>query len=201
MSDPRLSSPAVARNTGPILQVLEGVLPERGLVLEVASGGGEHATAFARAFPRLTFQPSDPDPDSRASVAAWAAEAALPNLLPPLPLDATAPDSWPVDRADALIAINMVHITPWAATEGLFEGAARLLAPGAPLYLYGPYREADVPFAPSNQAFDESLRTRDPRWGVRNLEDVLALGARNGFRLERRVEMPAENLSLVFRRD
>lgn len=200
MSDPRLSSPAVARNTGPILGALRYVLPERGLVLEVASGGGEHAVAFARAFPHLTFQPSDPDPDALASIAGWSADAALPNLFPPVALDAVVPDSWPVDRADAVIAINMVHISPWAATEGLFAGAARLLPPGAPLYLYGPFREADVPFAPSNQAFDESLRARDPRWGVRDLENVRAVAERYGFRLERRVEMPANNLSLAFRR-
>jgi SAM-dependent methyltransferase len=199
MSDARLSSPAVARNTGPILDVLRTVLPESGLVLEIASGGGEHAVAFARAFPQLRFQPSDPDPDARASVAAWAAEESLPNLLPPVAIDAAEPGEWPIEKADALIAINLVHISPWPATEGLFQGAARLLPSGAPLYLYGPYREADVPFAPSNHAFDESLRTRDPRWGVRDLDTVRTTAERNGFRLERRVEMPANNLSLVFR--
>lgn len=197
---PRLSSPAVARNTGPILEVLRTSLPGRGLVLELASGGGEHAAAFARAFPALVIQPSEPDPAARASIAAWVDDAGLANLRPPVALDAADPAGWTIETADALIAINLVHISPWAATEGLFAGAARLLPPGAPVFLYGPYREAEVPFTPSNQAFDESLKSRDPRWGVRDLSAVRTEAERNGFALERRVEMPANNLSVVFRK-
>lgn len=200
MTDARLFSPAVARNTGPVLEVLRDVLPARGLVLEIASGGGEHATAIARAFPDLLVQPTDPDPTARASIAAWRAEVDLPNLLPPLALDAVRPGTWPVERADAVLAINLVHISPWAATLGLLAGAAARLAPEAPLFLYGPYREADRPFAPSNEAFDLSLKARDPAWGVRDLDAVRSAAETVGLRLDRRVEMPAKNLSLVFRR-
>lgn len=193
------SSPAAQRNRDPIVEVLRSVLPERGLVLEVASGTGEHAVHFARAFPKLMFQPSDPDPSALRSIEAWRAEAGLFNLLPPVTLDARAKD-WPVDGADAVVCINMVHISPWAATEGLMRGAARLLPPGAPLYLYGPYRQDGVPTAPSNEAFDESLKARDPEWGLRNLEDVAAEAERHGFALEAVFPMPANNLSVVFRR-
>lgn len=200
MTDPRLRSAAVARNTGPILDVLREVLPASGLILEIASGGGEHALAIARAFPDLAVQPTDPDANARASIAAWRAESGLINLLDPLPLDAVAPETWPVDRADAIIAINLVHISPWPATLGLFAGAVARLPSSAPLYLYGPYRERDQPFAPSNKAFDESLKARDPAWGVRDLDTVRAAGDAAGFRLDRRIEMPANNLSLVFRR-
>jgi hypothetical protein len=197
--DERRIAPHVARNAGAIVHVLRRVLPERGLVLEVASGSGEHAVHFARAFPELAFQPSDPDPVARASIEGWRLSEKLPNLLPALGLDA-AQDGWPIDEADAVLCINMVHISPWAATVGLMRGAGRVLAPGAPLYLYGAYRQQGVPFAPSNQAFDESLRARNPEWGVRNLEDVVAEAERNGFRLETVVPMPANNLSAVFRR-
>lgn len=200
MTDARLQSPAVARNTGPILEVLRDVLPPSGLVLEIASGSGEHALSIAGAFPGLAVRPTDPDPAARASIAAWRAEAGLANLLEPLPLDAAAPDAWPVEATDAVLAINLVHISPWTATLGLFAGAAERLSAGAPLYLYGPYRERDRPFASSNQAFDESLKARDPAWGVRDLEAVRAAGDAVGFRLDRRIEMPANNLSLVFRR-
>jgi hypothetical protein len=190
-------APATARNREPILAVLREVLPETGLVLEVASGTGEHVRFFAEALPGLAWQPSDPDPDARASIAAWC--AGVPNIHPPLALDAAAPD-WPIAAADAILCINMVHISPWGATEGLFAGASRLLAPGAPLYLYGPYRRADVPTAPSNEAFDASLKARDRAWGLRDLADVIAAGDRDELRFERLVEMPANNLSLVFRR-
>lgn len=200
MTDARLSSPAVARNTAPLLAVLAEVLPPAGLLLEIASGGGEHALAIARAFRDLNVQPTDPDAAALASIDAWRATEGPPNLAPALPLDAAAPESWPVDRADALLAVNLVHISPWAATEGLMRGAGRLLAPGAPLVLYGPYRERDRPFAPSNEAFDASLRARDPAWGVRELDAVAAEAAGHGLVLDRRVEMPANNLTLVFRK-
>lgn len=199
MTDPRRHAPATARNRDPILEVLRGVLPDRGLVLEIASGSGEHAVHFARALPGLAFQPSDPDPDALASIAAWGAESGLPNLRPPLLLDAAA-TAWPAEAADAILCINMIHISPWRATEGLMAGAARLLAPGAPLILYGPYRRDGVPTAPSNEAFDASLRERDPAWGLRQLEDVAVLAESAGFGPPGVVEMPANNLSVVFRR-
>lgn len=190
-------APATLRNRDPILAVLREALPGSGLVLEVASGTGEHVRHFAEALPALSFQPSDPDAAARASIAAWC--AGLPNVLPPLALDAAATD-WPIARAEALLCINMVHISPWAATLGLFAGAARLLPEGGPLYLYGPYRRADVPTAPSNEAFDESLKARNPAWGLRRLEDVHAVADAAGFAFDRLVEMPANNLSVLFRR-
>jgi SAM-dependent methyltransferase len=194
-----LISDAVARNRDPILAVLRRVLPRAGTVLEIASGTGEHAVHFAAALPDLEWQPTDIDAIARASIAAHRDAARLPNLRPPLALDVTA-DEWPLPRADALVAINMIHIAPWPATEGLMAGAARLLPPGGILYLYGPYREAGVPTAPSNVAFDASLRARDPRWGLRDLAEVLALAAAHGFELVERVAMPANNLSVVLRR-
>lgn len=190
-------APATARNRDPILAVLREILPSRGTVLEVASGTGEHVAAFAAALPALVWQPSDPDADSRASIDAWC--AGLANVRPALALDAAKPD-WPVTAADAILCINMVHISPRAASEGLMAGAARLLAPGAPLYLYGPYRRAEIPTAPSNEAFDADLRARNPDWGLRALEDVSALAAAHGLMLERVIEMPANNLSVIFRR-
>ena len=200
MTDHRRAAPHVARNAAPIADVLRDVLPGRGLVLEIASGSGEHALHFARAFPGLSFQPSDAEPAALRSIDAWRADAGLPNLLPALALDVRAAE-WPIAAADAILCINMIHISPWAATEGLMRGAGRLLAPGAPLYLYGPYRQAGVATAPSNEAFDESLRARDPDWGLRDLEAVVAEAARNGLRLDGVTPMPANNLSLVFRRD
>jgi len=199
MTDDRRSAPHVARNAGPIADVLRTILPARGLALEVASGSGEHALHFAREFPGLLIQPSDPEPRALRSIEAWRAEAGLFNLLPPLALDARAAE-WPLAAADAILCINMVHISPWAATQGLMRGAGRLLAPGAPLYLYGAYRQAGVDTAPSNAAFDESLRARNPEWGVRDLEDVVAEAERNGLALENVIPMPANNLSVVFRR-
>jgi SAM-dependent methyltransferase len=193
-------APAAERNREPIAAVLRDLLPAAGLVLEVASGTGEHAVHFARAFPALAWQPSDPDEEARASIAAWQEQEGIANLLPPLRLDASA-ETWPIDRADAIVCINMIHISPWAATEGLMRGAARLLAPGAPLILYGPYRRAEVATAPSNEDFDRSLRTRNPAWGLRNVADVKAEAEGRGLRFERLVEMPANNLILVFRRD
>ena len=190
-------APATARNRDPILAVLRDILPPRGLILEIASGTGEHARYFAEQLPHLDWQPTDPDPDALASIAAWCTDA--PNVRPPLALDASAPD-WPVTEADAVVCINMVHISPWSATEGLFARAARLLGEGDPLYLYGPYRRAGAPTAPSNEAFDASLKAQNPAWGLRQLEDVAALAERCGFRFDRLAEMPANNLSLAFRR-
>src|SRR5882724_1743263 len=198
--DNALTAPAVARNRDPILAVLRDVLPAAGTVLEIASGTGEHAVHFAAALPHLTWQPTDPDSQSRRSIAAHAAQAGLANLLPPLELDASAP-VWPVTRADAVVSINMIHIAPWRATQGLMAGAARVLPAGAPLYLYGPFRQHGLHTAPSNAAFDESLRARDPAWGVRDLDEVAALAAGHGLTLQRSVAMPANNLSVIFRRN
>ena len=190
-------APATERNREPILAVLRLVLPARGLALEIASGSGQHAVHFAAALPGLAWQPSDRDPESLASIAAWRDEAALPNLRPPLLLDVLAP--WPVDRADALFCANMIHISPWSCTLALLDGAARILAPGAPLVLYGPYRRGGQHTAPSNAAFDASLRARDPAWGVRDLERVLAEAASRDLDLDRVVELPANNVAVVLR--
>jgi SAM-dependent methyltransferase len=192
-------APATERNREPLAAVLREMLPASGTVLEVASGTGEHAVYFARLFPGLLWQPSDPDPEALASIRAWRGEAGLGNLLAPLRLDAAA-ERWPVAAADAILCVNMVHISPWAATAGLMRGAGRLLPAGAPLVLYGPYRRAGAPTAPSNEAFDESLKSRDPQWGLRELEAVAAEAAQYGFRLDRLFEMPANNLTVVFRR-
>jgi SAM-dependent methyltransferase len=198
MTSSARSSPATLRNRDPILEVLRPRLPAVGLVLEIAAGTGEHAIWFSRALPGLTWQPTDPDPDALASIAAWRADEGPPNLLEPLSLSAAEPDSWPVDRADAVVCINMIHISPWAATEGLMTGAGRILPVGGLLYLYGPYREAGRDTAPSNEAFDASLKARNPAWGLRLLQDVEAEAARHGLALAERVEMPANNLSVVF---
>jgi hypothetical protein len=193
-----MTAPAVARNREPILAVLRRVLPARGTVLEIASGSGEHAVHFAAALPHLTWQPADLDPDALRSIAAYRTGARLPNLLPPLALDAALPD-WPVRRADAVVSINMIHIAPWSAAQGLMAGAERILAAGDVLYLYGPFKEDGQHTAPSNAAFDASLRQRNPQWGVRDRGDVCNLAQRHGLALVERVAMPANNLSLVFR--
>ena len=198
--DNALTAPAVARNRDPILAVLREVLAAPGTVLEIASGSGEHAVHFASALSHLVWQPTDPDAEARRSIAAHAARAQLPNLLPPLALDAAAA-AWPVTQADAIVSINMIHIAPWSAAEGLMAGAARLLPPDSPLYLYGPFREHGRHTAPSNAAFDESLKARDPAWGVRDLDEVVALASRHGLALSRTVAMPANNLSVVFHRN
>ena len=192
-------APATGRNREPIAAVLTEELPRSGLVLEVASGTGEHAVHFARTCPFLTWQPSDPDPVARESIEAWRAEEGLTNLLPPLAIDATAAE-WPIAGADAVLCINMAHISPWAATEGLFARAAGLLHAAAPLILYGPFIEPDVPTAPSNAEFDASLKARDPEWGLRNLAELDALAHRHGLERTRRVAMPANNLTLVYRK-
>ncbi|MBI3701121.1 MAG: DUF938 domain-containing protein [Afipia sp.] len=199
MTDARLNYPATERNRDAILDVLRDALPKSGMVLEIASGSGEHAMHFAKAFPNLVFQPTDPEDAALKSIAAWTAETGLTNILPPLRLDA-ASDAWPVTSADAVLCINMIHIAPWSATEGLMRGASRILKSGAPLYLYGPYRQAGVTTVPSNEAFDASLKSRNAEWGLRNLEDVAALAERTGFSAPDVTPMPANNLSVVFRK-
>ncbi len=199
-NDPRRFAPATLRNRDAIQNVLGQRLPSRGLVLEIASGSGEHLVHFARANPpELIFQPSDPTPEARASIDAWVASAGTSNVRPAIELDAST-HNWPIDRADAILCINMIHISPWAATQGLMRGAARLLPVGGLLYLYGPYRRNGQHTAPSNASFDEDLRRQNPAWGVRNLEDVTALAISHGFGEPEVFQMPANNFSLVFRR-
>lgn len=193
----RRHAPATLRNRMAIADVLREVLPRSGTVLELASGSGEHAAYFAEEFPALEWQPSDPDPDARVSIAAWC--DGIANVAPPLDVDASMGD-WPVAAADAILCINMLHISAWSATLGLLAGAARLLAPDAPLILYGPFLQTDVVPAPSNVAFDEALRARDPRWGLRQVESVERIAAGHGLILDRLIEMPANNLLLVFRK-
>ena len=195
----RLEYPATLRNRDAILDVLRDVLPKSGLVLEIASGSGEHIVHFAQAFPTLVFQPSDPEEAALKSIAGWIEHEGQHNVHAPLMLDA-ASDKWPVASADAILCINMIHISPWRATEGLMHGAARILKTGSPLYLYGPYRRKDVATAPSNEAFDASLKSRNAEWGLRNLDDVAALAKAHGFSAPAITEMPANNLSVVFRR-
>lgn len=197
--DARRFAPATQRNREPLLAVLRRVLPAAGTVLEVASGSGEHAVYFAAEFPSLTWQPSDPDPAALASIAAWTAHAGVANVLPPLVLDAAA-DPWPAVVADAVLCVNMVHIAPWEACEGLLRGAARALPAGGALVMYGPYRVNGAHTAPSNAAFDADLRARDARWGVRDLEAVVEAARVQGFAHVETVAMPANNLTVVYRR-
>ena len=192
-------APATLRNRDAIVAVLRDWLPATGSVLEVASGSGEHAVHFAAAFPDLDWQPTDPDPAGLTSIAAYRVDAGLANIAPPIALDA-ASDVWPLDRADAILCINMVHISPWEATTGLLAGAVRLLARGAPLILYGPYFEPDAPTAESNLAFDASLRSRNPAWGLRDTDAVKAAAVDAGLAFAERRAMPANNLMLLFRR-
>ena len=196
----RRSAPAALRNRDPIAEVLAEWLPESGLVIEIASGTGEHALHFAERFPQLDWQPSDIHGDAISSIAAWRDAAGLPNVRAPVELDASSPD-WPVDRADAVLSINMVHISPWASALGLIAGAARILPSGGPLILYGPWLMADTPTATSNLEFDASLRARDPEWGLRSVELFAAAAADKALRLEQTRAMPANNLMLLFRRD
>lgn len=191
-------SPVVERNRGPIRAVLRRVLPVAGTVLEVASGTGEHAVHFAAALPGLRWQPTDPDERSRWSITSWIEHSGLTNVAPPLALDTRA--AWPMDAADAVVAINMVHISPWPATVALLAGAARVLPPGGPLVLYGPYRVDGVHTSPGNTAFDAALRERDPTWGIRDVGAVVDAAAEVGLVLVERVPMPANNQSLVFER-
>jgi len=191
-------APAATRNREPILRVLRDRLPRPGFVLEIASGTGEHAVWFSRALPGLTWQPTDLDPEALQSIAAWRDEEGPPNLLPPLRLDAAA-NAWPVAHADAVVAINMVHIAPWTATGGLIAGAARALTQGGVLFLYGPFREAGEHTSAGNAAFDTDLRARDPSWGIRDLDEISALAGQYGLTGPERIAMPANNLSVMFR--
>lgn len=193
-------APAAARNRDPIADILAQELPDCGTVLEVASGTGEHVIHFAARFPQLNWQPSDPDAAARESIAAWVGEAELRNVAAPITIDASAAD-WPISRAAAIICINMVHISPVEATFGLLRAAAQLLPKGAALILYGPYFEDDVETAPSNLAFDASLKSRNPAWGLRGLGWMDDLVNAQAFARTRRVEMPANNLMLVYRKN
>jgi hypothetical protein len=189
------SAPAASRNREPIADVLAEWLPEEGVVLEIASGTGEHAVHFAARFPALEWQPSDVDEDALRSIAAWRSESGLANLRPPLRLD-TSKSDWPLDQAAAVFSANMVHIAPWAAALGLLDGAARILPPDAPLILYGPWLIGDVATAPSNLAFDAELKRRNPEWGLRQVESFAAEAASRGLSLVETRAMPANNLML-----
>jgi len=197
-TDARRSAPAALRNREPIAQVLEDWLPETGLVLEIASGTGEHVVYFAERFASLDWQPSDVHRDAVASIHAWREEANRSNIREPLAIDAASRD-WPIDRADAILSINMVHVTPWASSLGLIEGGARILGSGAPLILYGPWLKQDVPTEPSNLAFDAELRQRNSEWGLRRIEDF-AGAAQKSFELVETRSMPANNFMLLLRR-
>lgn len=194
-------APATLRNREPIRTVLAELLADGMAVLEIGSGTGEHAAVFAAAFPGVTWQPSDPDPAGRASIAAWAAEARCPNLRPPLALDVT---EGPLPTAlasgfDLVLAVNLVHIAPWAVCTALMNVSARALRSGGRLMLYGPFKIGGAHTAPSNAAFDAQLRMTDPDYGVRDLEAVTTAAARHGLAFERQVAMPANNLSIIFR--
>lgn len=198
MSD-RRSAPATDRNREPIRDVLARVVPASARVLEIASGSGQHAVYLAAQLDVASWQPTDPDATARASVDAWRAHEAAERVLPCLALDVTR-DPWPTSTFDAVVCINMIHIAPWEACLALLDGASRVLEAGSVLFLYGPFRREGHPTAPSNEAFDRDLRARDPRWGVRSLETVAAEAQARGFSLEEVVPMPANNLSVVFRR-
>jgi Protein of unknown function (DUF938) len=195
----RRSAPAALRNREPIAKVLGGWLPPSGLVLEIASGTGEHAVFFAERFPALDWQPSDIHPDALSSIEAWRRQSGLLNVREPLELDAAMPD-WPLETADAVLNINMVHISPWKSALGLLDGAARLLGPGAPLIMYGPWLKSDIPTVPSNLDFDADLRRRDPEWGLRRVEEFAKAASERGLRPEATRAMPANNLMLLLRR-
>ena len=194
--DNRLHAAAVQRNREPIFNVLEQFLPETGLVLEVASGTGEHGAYFAPRFPHLTWQPSDANRDMHKSITAWA-QAVGSNMALPLVLDAQA-ETWPLTSADAVVCINMIHISPWESCLGLMAGVGRILGEGGVLYLYGPYKIKNKHIAESNAAFDSNLQSRDPAWGVRDLDDVIDAAAAQGLQFRQAVTMPANNLSVVF---
>ena len=192
-------APAAERNREPILEVLRRVMPATGTVLEIASGTGQHAVFFSERLPQLRWQPSDPATDALRSIQALVSEEARENLLAPIDLDVRS-EPWPIARADAMLCINMIHISPWEVSEALFEGAQRVLSADAPLVTYGPYRVHGRHTAPSNAAFDESLRSRDPRWGVRDIDELSALATRTSFSLDESVLLPANNMTLVWRR-
>jgi len=194
-----LESPAAERNKGAILEAIRSRLPATGVVLEIASGTGQHIVHFARALPALAWQPSDADDELRSAAAERIRAAGLSNVRAPLRLDVLAPE-WPSVDADAILCINMIHIAPWSATNALMAGAARLLRHGAPLFLYGPYKRGGKHTAPSNAAFDESLRARNTEWGVRDLDDVERRAEEHGFALVEVTTMPANNLTVAFQR-
>ena len=195
-----LHAAATERNRAPLLEVLRRVLPAEGLVLEIASGTGQHVTFFASALPALRWQPSDPSPAYLESIRTWTTASGVENVVPPVDLDVER-WPWPITRADAILNINMIHIAPWSATGALFRGAARLLSPAGVLFLYGPFSRDGRHIADSNQRFDERLRGEDARWGVRDLGDVQAAATASGFEAPEIIAMPANNLSLVFRRN
>lgn len=199
MADARLNAPAALRNRDLILDVLRAHLPAQGLVLEIASGSGQHCIRFGEELSHHIFQPSDPNPAARASINAWIRDTGATNVRQALALDATA-ELWPIEAADAIFCINMIYIAPWRAACGLFAGGARLLPAGGPLYLYGPFKREGRHTAPGNEAFDASLKQENPDWGVRELEAVASLAAACGFGEPAIIEMPANNLSLIFRR-
>lgn len=198
--DPRRHAPATLRNREAILAVLRDVVPRSGLLLEIASGSGEHAAFMAPQLAPLQWQPSDYDADALPSIDAHARDSGAANIRPALRLDVTA-RPWPLAECDALLCCNMIHIAPWAAAEGLFAGAAAIMLSGAPLILYGPFRRDGAHTAPSNADFDTGLKQRDPRWGVRCLDtEVTPLAQAQGFTRDRIVEMPANNLTVIFRK-
>lgn len=196
--DARETAPSAERNKQPILEVLARVLPPRGLVLEIGSGTGQHVAHFAGALAALTFQPSEMDVQRHASIAAWTAAGHLSNVLPPLAIDVTQ-QPWPVSTADAVVCINVIHISPWETTLALMAGARTILPAGGVLVTYGPYRRDGAHTSPSNEAFDASLRARDPTWGVRDIDEVARVAAAQGLALEEVVPMPAHNFTLVWR--
>ena len=199
MIDLRQYAPATLRNRDPILGILRDVLPTKGCILEIASGSGEHVVHFASNFPELVFQPSDCEPEALESIGAWVEATRVTNVLAPTVLDVSQ-SPWPIAAADGILCINMVHISPWEATLGLVRGAAAILPSTAPFYLYGPYKREGFATAPSNRAFDQSLRDRNPAWSLRDLEAVAAIAQSAGFSVPMVAEMPANNLSVVFRR-
>ena len=198
-SDRRQHSPSSERNRDPILAVLKRVLPETGVLLEIAAGSGHHAAYFAPRFPGLTWQPTEPDPDGRASITAWVEHTNAANLRPPLDLDVTG-DPWPVTEADAVFSANMIHIAPWQCCQGLMAGAGRILGPAGVLVLYGPFMRSGEHTAPSNAQFDASLKSRDASWGIRDLDDVTACAKACELALQEIVDMPANNLTVIFKR-
>lgn len=196
-AEAKRTAPATERNRDAITHVLKGYLPAQGRVLEIASGTGEHFVHFAAQFPHLAWQPSDSDPLALASIAAWRAESGGDNLLAPVEVDAAA--DWQVQDISAILCINMVHISPWEATKGLMRNAGRLLPKGGVLYVYGPFRQQNRPTAPSNEEFDRNLKSRNSQWGLRLVEDVAQEASLHALHLDQIIEMPANNLSLLFR--